>query len=178
MISHDCPIASKVYLAIWVKSAAFRVRQSSNHMHHSWDVLYFIQRNPAAHSQLTYSVIFLLTAIAVYRKLNVKIALRLSSICIMFSTCAVTHDDVTKWKKFPRYWLFVRGIHRSLVYSPLKGQWRGALMFLLICAWTNGWANSRGADDFRRHRAHYDVPVIQCVCIAYIWSRLLIDWES
>ena len=22
---------------------------------------------------------------------------------------------------------------------PYKGQWRGALMFSLICAWTNGW---------------------------------------
>ena len=28
----------------------------------------------------------------------------------------------------------VRGIHRSLVNSPHKGQWRGALMFSLICA--------------------------------------------
>ena len=25
----------------------------------------------------------------------------------------VPHDDVIKWKHFPRYWLFVRGIHRS-----------------------------------------------------------------
>ena len=35
------------------------------------------------------------------------------------------HDDVIKWNHFPRYWQFVRGIHRS----PHKGQWRGALMF-------------------------------------------------
>ena len=29
-------------------------------------------------------------------------------------------------------------------WIPLtKGQWRGALMFSLICAWTNGWANHR-----------------------------------
>ena len=33
-----------------------------------------------------------------------------------------------------RYWPFVRGIHRSPMNSPLKGQWRGALMFSLICA--------------------------------------------
>ena len=32
------------------------------------------------------------------------------------------HDDVIKWKHFPRYWLFVRGIHRSPVNSPHKGQ--------------------------------------------------------
>ena len=31
------------------------------------------------------------------------------------------HDDVTKWKHFPRYWPFVRGIHRSPVNCPHKG---------------------------------------------------------
>ena len=31
------------------------------------------------------------------------------------------HDDVIKWKHFPRYWSFVQGIHRSLVNSPHKG---------------------------------------------------------
>ena len=39
------------------------------------------------------------------------------------------HDDVIKWKHFPRYWSFVRGIHRSPVNSPHKGQWRGAFFF-------------------------------------------------
>ena len=43
----------------------------------------------------------------------------------------LTHDDVIKWKLFPRYWPFVPGIHRSLVNSPHRGQWRGALMFSL-----------------------------------------------
>ena len=38
-------------------------------------------------------------------------------------------------EKFPRYWPFMRGIHRSPVNSPHKGQWRGALMFSLICVW-------------------------------------------
>ena len=42
------------------------------------------------------------------------------------------HDDVIKWKHFPRYWPFVRGIHRPPVNSPHKGQWCGALMFSLI----------------------------------------------
>ena len=41
--------------------------------------------------------------------------------------------DVIKWKHFPRYCPFVRGIHRSPVNSPHKGPWRGALMFSLIC---------------------------------------------
>ena len=43
------------------------------------------------------------------------------------------HDDFIKWKIFPRYWPFLRGIHRSPVKSHHKGQWRGALMFSLIC---------------------------------------------
>ena len=53
---------------------------------------------------------------------------------------------------FPRYWPFVRGIHRSPVNSPHKGQWRGALMFSLIWVWINGWVNNRVAGDLRRHR--------------------------
>ena len=55
---------------------------------------------------------------------------------------------------------FVRGIHRSPVNSPHKGQWRGALMFSLICVWINGWVNNREAGDERRYSAHYDVTVI------------------
>ena len=30
------------------------------------------------------------------------------------------HDDVIKWKHFPRYWPFMRGIHRSPANSPHK----------------------------------------------------------
>ena len=66
----------------------------------------------------------------------------------------------SKWKHFPRCWPFLRGIQRSLVNSPHKGQWGGAVMFSLICAWINGWVNNREAGDLRRHRAHYDVTVI------------------
>ena len=36
---------------------------------------------------------------------------------------------------FSALWPFVREIHRSPVNSPHKGQWRGALMFSLICIW-------------------------------------------
>ena len=70
------------------------------------------------------------------------------------------HDDVIKWKHFPRYWPFVREIHRSPVNFPHKGQWRGALMFTLICARMNGWVNNREAGDLRRYRVHYDVIVM------------------
>ena len=63
------------------------------------------------------------------------------------------HDDVIKWKYFPRYWPFVRGIHRSPVNSPYKGQYREA------------------GDLIRYHRAHYDVTVM-------LWKKLHSESKS
>ena len=74
--------------------------------------------------------------------------------------CNMPHYDVIKWNRFPRYWPFVRGIHRSPANSSHRGQWRGALVLSLICAWTNGWVNNRDAGDLRCHRSHYDVTVM------------------
>ena len=93
------------------------------------------------------------------------------------------HDDVIKWKNFPRYWPFVRGIHRSPVNSPHKGQWRGALMFSLICARINGWVNNREAGDLRRHHVHYDVIVMVmyiCVCVWLLdsYKESVLQWLS
>ena len=87
---------------------------------------------------------------------------------LLLSFKIAVHDDVIKWKHFPRYWPFVRGIHRSPVNSQHKGQWRGAMIFSLICAWMNDWVNNREAGDLRRHRAHYDVIVMyQAVAVFY-----------
>ena len=88
-----------------------------------------------------------------------------NSLCVLNETfdvevSGVSHDDVIKWKHFPRNWPFVRGIHRSPVNSPHKGQWRGALMFTLICARINGWVNTHEAGDLRRYRPHYDFIVM------------------
>ena len=83
------------------------------------------------------------------------------------------HDDVIKWKHFPCYWTFVWGIHRSPLNSPLKGQWRGALIFSLIYAWTNGWVNNREAGDLGHHRAHHDVIVIKVI---WKWAFGLPGW--
>ena len=76
-------------------------------------------------------------------------------------TLDITHDDVIKWKHFPRYRLFVRGIHQSPVNSPHKVHWRGAFMFSMICAWMKGWVNNRDARDLRSRDAHYDVIVME-----------------
>ena len=81
------------------------------------------------------------------------------------------HDDVIKWKHFPRYWPFdlkwiflllpfMREIHWSQMNFPHKEQRRGAVIFSLICAWTNDWVNNRNASDLRRHRPHYDVTLM------------------
>ena len=60
------------------------------------------------------------------------------------------------------------------VYSPHKGQWRGALTFSLICAWTNGWVNNRDAGNLRRHHANYDVTVMHRQCPAiFTWGPFL-----
>ena len=54
------------------------------------------------------------------------------------------------------------------VNSPHKGQWRGALIFSLICAWINDRVKNREAGDLRRYRGHYDVIVtIKGVCGIY-----------
>ena len=79
----------------------------------------------------------------------------LISVMVRCSALLSEHDDVMKWKHFLRYWPFVGGIHRPPVNSHHKGQWRGVLMFYLICAWINGRVNNRMAGDLRRDRAHY-----------------------
>ena len=48
--------------------------------------------------------------------------LLIHQLLLYYRVIAAIHDDVIKWKHFPRYWSFVRGIHRSPVNSPRKGQ--------------------------------------------------------
>ena len=61
------------------------------------------------------------------------------------------------------------------VNSPPKGQWCGALMFSLICAWIYGWVNNFDAGDLRRKRAHYDVNIMErsfgCVRCGMAWCH-------
>ena len=51
------------------------------------------------------------------------------------------HDDVIKWKHFPCYLPFVR----VTTDHPLTKAVTRTLMFSLMGAWTNGWANNRNA---------------------------------
>ena len=70
----------------------------------------------------------------------------------------VCHDDVIKWKKISA--LLDLCAANSPVNSPHKGQWRRALLFYFIWAWTNGLVYNRDAGDLRWHRAHYYVTVM------------------
>ena len=78
------------------------------------------------------------------------------------------HDDVIKWKHFPRYRPFVH-----------KGQWRGSLMLSLTCAWINDWVNNHKAGDLRRHRCHYDVIVMStCSCCTVLFQQYFFEFVS
>ena len=98
-----------------------------------------------------------------------------------FSPCHAGCEDMvldgeTKKVRIKRHWnIFSWWRHQIETFSallalcagnspvtgefPHKCQWLRALMFSLICAWTNGWINNRGAGDLRRQGAHYDVTV-------------------
>ena len=72
------------------------------------------------------------------------------------------------------------GNHRSPVNSPYKCQWRGALVFSLIPAWTNGWVNKRFISDLRHHYAHYDVIVMLFgqVVVRFIILQSSLQWRQ
>ena len=91
------------------------------------------------------------------------------------------HDDVIKWKHLPRYWPFVRGIHWSPVNSRHKGQWRGALMFSLICALNKrlnkqswGWWFETRSCPLWRHCNEDGITPTKCwvVVLLCMWMTL------
>ena len=90
-----------------------------------------------------------------------------------------SHEDVIKWKHFLRYWPFVRGIHRSPVNSPHKGQWRGALMFSLICAWINGWVMPRSHTMLPPYGSvvygflMWFLKIVRSCGLRLLWSQML-----
>ena len=53
------------------------------------------------------------------------------------------------------------GNRRSPDGFPSQRPLARSLVFSLICAWTNGWANNRYVGDMRRHCTHYDVTVME-----------------
>ena len=107
-------------------------------------------------------------------KMSVEIARNLVAIRMFksFPSCCVTkdegqplkiwpeisnHDDVVKWKHFPRYWPLVRGIHRWPVNSPQR-------------------VNNREAGDLTCDCAHYVAPLmvthVRCLQLQLSWLHL------
>ena len=61
---------------------------------------------------------------------------------------------------------------------PHKSQWRGPLMFSLICVWIDGWVNNGETGDLRRYRAHYDV-IVMFHCLLHYWPVVPgIQWQT
>ena len=100
------------------------------------------------------------------------------------------HDDIIKWKHLLRYCPFVRWIHRSLVNSPYKGQWHGALMFSLICALNKrlskqSWSwwfempyryiciATRATSQYRYDKYGFPCVGISAVKLRRSWDRLI-----
>ena len=106
--------------------------------------------------------------------LECHVLMRTSQLYYFIDLC-LKHDDVIKWKHFPRYWPFYAG------NSPVSGEFPAqrpvtrSFDAFLICAWINAWVNNREAGDLRRYRAHYDVTVMSNDgSVSVMWSRLLI----
>ena len=141
-----CIYVEKMFVLIWVSISAVLIMEcidyTNKHRCHEWliEERHWAARNLWKHDHaLLFALICHITLMVVSE---------------------IIHDDAIKWTYFPRYWPFVWGIHQSPVNSPHEGQRRGALMFSLIHAWTNGWVNNRDAGDWRRHSTHDDITVM------------------
>ena len=76
-----------------------------------------------------------------------------------FLSAGCNHSMMTSsnGNTFPLLALCAGGIHQSLMNSLHTGQWHGALMFSLICAWISGRANKREAGDLRHYAVNWCV---------------------
>ena len=83
-------------------------------------------------------------------------------VIMKWQLCCCWWYNVSWWRHqmetFSAWLVLCAGNSPVPVNSPHKGQWRGALMFSLICM--NGWVNNREAGDLRRYPVHYDVIVM------------------
>ena len=83
-----------------------------------------------------------------------------------------SHDDVIKWKHFPRYWPFVRGIHRWIPHTKASD----AELWCFL--WINSWVNNGEAGNLRCHRPHYDVIVMSPSSSAWVAGRCDSNYKS
>ena len=67
------------------------------------------------------------------------------------------HDDVIQWKYFPRYWPFVRRIHRSTGGFPSQRPVTRSFDAFLDLRLNKRFSKHSRRRWFRRHCAHHDV---------------------
>ena len=87
----------------------------------------------------------------------------------------IPHDDVIKWKHFPRYWPFVRGIHRPRWIPAQRPVTRRFDVFFDLRLNKRLSKQNRHAGDLRRHRTHYDVIVM---VVGLFILHLIITWTN
>ena len=150
-----------------------------NHFNTRWSEVRIIPPDVSQQTICT-SALYLYRRIPILCLKNQPVSVDMSvNISYDITPCLGLKKFDTPWrshqmKHFPRYWSSVRGIHRSPMDSPHKGQCREALIFALICAWTNGEANNQDSSDLRRHLSHYDIilmfayPLYVCRQYKYI----------
>ena len=101
----------------------------------------------------------IMTQVACLLKINHCFWIMTCSPCGTKPLCKTrAHDDVIKWKHSPRCWPFCAGNLSVTGKFPVRDQWRGAMMFSLICAWkkqlstqSSGWWFETPSHPLWRH---------------------------
>ena len=94
-------------------------------------------------------------SIAIDYVLNITILVRVTLVVLGYSGKLGQHPTTTKHNKTSTWWRHQMETFSALLdfragnspvtgEFPHNGQWRGALIFSLICAWLNYWVNNRG----------------------------------
>ena len=81
------------------------------------------------------------------------------------------HDDVIKWGHFPRYWAFVRWIYRS------QRAVTGSFDVFFDLRLNKRLSKQSRAGDLRRHRAHYDINVMNWQTSTILYLLITATWQ-
>ena len=96
--------------------------------------------------------------------MSIVICLLVAILFRVYMLTTLMLKPVSRWrhqmKTFATLLALCAGNSPSTVNSPHKSQWCRALMFALICAWTNGSINNQDTGDLRHHHIHYDITVM------------------
>ena len=135
--------------------------------------LYFIWI--VIHCSYTEAIMFL-----IFGLLLLKWILCISCILCVLKLCVYTGQHgrtASGWMFLPC--INILEIKKKKKNSPHKGQWRGALMFSLICVWINGWVKQLSGGWFETllcplWRHHNAVPSDACPATAWSCCKTLI----